>query len=1199
MGVHLQLCLTLLLVLVVKGSSGCCSHATVHDAHIRTAYRQQCCSGWTGVNCNTAVCNPTCANGGTCIAPNTCSCRAGYHGTICGGQSCNHERPCFPAVCQSSGSSVKCNCDSGFQGQFCKTMTQDQTPHITLTRARMSFWRRGGNSKNELYGLLVDASSGNGSTLWTNQEKFNMLNITAAAMFNGASLPPLPSFIKAADTGIVSAEVQLVQVKKDVHGGADVVNLRESYPCNGTIDSNHPQALVQCFVDKENFDRSLENGDRLTITFKVSSGGYRQLYDTDANKITATEKFQGNQVEKSVAFYFDFDMPTYQRPDQAFHLSPEFTKAPITLRWEGWTDTNSGMYRYTWEAFKLEPNGDGDLREVDRLRPMIHQQVKHTTPIAYPLPYAPDEPGMYSFILEAADKANNSVYMRRFALYDKESKVTTDPNHALNISSAHQEKWFQWITDVSKPVVVDWKNHFMNYVHEHGKFLNRILPFNVKIVDDPPIFKSVANKSDDHEGRRTTAAIPNLRGIVRFLWTSAINKTGGVIKEAPPNWNDVAGLNTSFHLSLTKDNVTSGSTLTVWIKALDILDNSKVDSTSVTYDFTPPEFPNINFHRNKQSNIPFSSRLELSAMDEESGLGHIEIKVTQQSNGVSLTNKTIPMSSIPMSGCTDRVTKCYCPNSLDVCYNRVSTVAISNCWLMVSKTSLQTAAVNLNVDVVNRAGLRTSKVLQLTNLTSLNGTEAYFGPMGVKTEEISQSSVRVTWHHSPSCYPRTFIWINYEWDTGHSDMIKVYKDATYYDLTDLDPSRAYTVKVTTDYGGIKSKPVAVSFKTLNAPAEPGIGIGAIAGIAVGALLIVVVLGVGIFLWKTGKAAAMMKRRRSRYTTRRTNQERPRGKMNNAEVIVKAYKNNAYDVDDDIYLYGSMEFGSEQLWYIPKDNLKLQQELKVGRFARILKATHKQGGKSTDVVAKLLKDDVNDDNRLMMMAKINFAATQVGEHRNVLKFIGAVVNNDALGPVMVLELCRKGQLDKWLSSHQNKISEDIMEKIQQFALGVARGMDYLTNKGIVHRKLGARNCLLTSSDEIKITGFGPCKLEEDGDDKAKSDRIPVKWTAPECLQSLKGANEKSDIWSFGVTMWEIFSMGKTPYDAVRSRDLPTKIQNGYRLERPELAEDVHYELMRCCWNSSPETRPTFAEVLGKLQATFGLTPSSDETYYYAS
>ncbi|XP_071102352.1 uncharacterized protein [Haliotis cracherodii] len=191
----------------------------------------------------------------------------------------------------------------------------------------MSFWRRGDNSNTEMYGLLVDASSANGSTMWTNLPKFNMLNMTAAVMFNGASLLPFPSFIKAADTGIVSAEFHLQQVKKDVHGGTDVINLHEDLPCTEeTIDRQHPRSLVNCFVDKENFDRLLENGDRLTITFKVSSGGYRQLYDSGSHTTAGTEYFQGHLVEKSVAFYFDFDMPAYQSPDQAFHLSPEFTK---------------------------------------------------------------------------------------------------------------------------------------------------------------------------------------------------------------------------------------------------------------------------------------------------------------------------------------------------------------------------------------------------------------------------------------------------------------------------------------------------------------------------------------------------------------------------------------------------------------------------------------------------------------------------------------------------------------------------------------------------------------------------------------------------------------------------------------------------------------------------------------------------------
>ncbi|XP_046557085.1 tyrosine-protein kinase receptor Tie-1-like [Haliotis rubra] len=234
-----------------------------------------------------------------------------------------------------------------------------------------------------------------------------------------------------------------------------------------------------------------------------------------------------------------------------------------------------------------------------------------------------------------------------------------------------------------------------------------------------------------------------------------------------------------------------------------------------------------------------------------------------------------------------------------------------------------------------------------------------------------------------------------------------------------------------------------------------------------------------------------------------------------------------------------------------------------------------------------------------MAKINFAATRVGEHSNVLKFIGAVVDNDALGPVVVLEYCENGPLDKWLTSRQDKVNLEVLEQIQTFVLGIARGMEYLVSKEVVHRKLAARNCLLTSTNEVKVSGFGPSRMEDaSADDASKGDRIPVKWTAPECLQSLKGANEKSDVWSFGVTMWEILSMGQIPYGEMRSRDLPTQLKNGYRLSKPEYAEDVHYSLMQSCWKEKPEARTTFADAVGKLEASFGLRPTSGMMYYYS-
>ncbi|XP_067648778.1 uncharacterized protein [Haliotis asinina] len=1161
----------------------CCDREEIQTPVTYMTYK--CCPGWThngDQNCNIAHCYPPCENGGTCYSPGRCRCRAGYTGNTCSGVDCNHERPCFPGECQDNGKTVVCNCMDDFTGSFCKELKPIQAPKITQLQASF-LYRRG---QEEVYGVIAD-SSGKPvhANVWTNLNQLNNLTVTASAMSQCTDLPAPPAYIEESRTGITRAYIRL--------GGPLVTSTYIDHMCDNNVDSKHPRDIVTCSFEKQYISR-LHDGDKLNITFRVTSGGYRKLYDTGKRLVTATESFIGHETVKSVAFNIDLVEPIYSDADAAFRITPEFTKTTITLNWRGWSDVNSGMDKYKWEAYRLLPSRGGALSELSG--PVNHGEVQHTSPISFPVPFLPEKPGMYSFVLEAVDKANNSVYMRRFALCDKESSVTTDPDHVLYIPSALQDHGYQWITDVSKPLVITWQNHFRNYVHETGKYLNKILPLKKQIVKDPPIYKQVIAVNDDKYERRTTAAIPNLRGIVRFQWTHAVNRTGGTIQQTPPNWNDIPGLNTTLHLP--PENVTSGSTVTLWIRAWDILDNKKVDSTSVTYDFTKPQFSKMTFLQNEISDIPFSSGLELTVQDPESGIDHVEVKVTQVGANV-LTKRNFTVEAVSNLACSSKPGTCYCPKALNTCYRRVYKMHISNCWLMVAKEDLESANVKLEVDVVNRAGLKTPtpRVYVVKNLMDINGTSAYFGPMNVKVEKVTDTTANVSWTHAPSCHDRTFITVTYESKSAAPETVKLYKDATYQLLKGLIPGETYTVKVTADYGDIKSPPRSAFFTVED---TTGLGAGPIAGIVVVVILILAVVVVGLFMWKTGKMAALLNRRQSRY---KEGQQTVTGRINNdlhrRKKGTVCYHNKTYDVNDDIYVYGSMSFTTDQPWYIRKEDLTLLEEIQTGRFARIYKASQKTGRTTSEMVAKVVKDTPDEDNSLLMMAKINFAATQVGEHRNVLKFIGAVVNNDALGPVMVVEYCENGQMDKWLKNQKNGITEDILETVQKFGLGVARGMEYLARKGITHRKLAARNCLLTFTNEVKVAGFGPCRLDDAAEDEnSKGDRIPVKWTAPECLQSLKEANEKSDIWSFGVTMWEIFSMGMTPYSDIRSRDLAVKIRNGFRLPRPEYAEDIHYDLMKPCWQQSPAKRPTFSEILGKLEASFGLRPSSQEMYYYS-
>ncbi|WAR10302.1 FGFR3-like protein [Mya arenaria] len=111
-----------------------------------------------------------------------------------------------------------------------------------------------------------------------------------------------------------------------------------------------------------------------------------------------------------------------------------------------------------------------------------------------------------------------------------------------------------------------------------------------------------------------------------------------------------------------------------------------------------------------------------------------------------------------------------------------------------------------------------------------------------------------------------------------------------------------------------------------------------------------------------------------------------------------------------------------------------------------------------------------------------------------------------------------------------------------------------------------------------------------------ERIPIKWMAPECLKTTKGASEKSDAWSYGVVLWEIFSLGDAPYENMRGKEIPKKLKSGYRLPKPEKSDDKWYGVMTRCWEANPDQRPTFKTIRGELDEMFVAAPQDDYYYY---
>ncbi|KAG2464304.1 MATK kinase, partial [Polypterus senegalus] len=144
--------------------------------------------------------------------------------------------------------------------------------------------------------------------------------------------------------------------------------------------------------------------------------------------------------------------------------------------------------------------------------------------------------------------------------------------------------------------------------------------------------------------------------------------------------------------------------------------------------------------------------------------------------------------------------------------------------------------------------------------------------------------------------------------------------------------------------------------------------------------------------------------------------------------------------------------------------------------------------------------------------------------------------------------------------------------------VCEGMEYLESKKLVHRDLAARNILISSENTAKISDFGLAKAEPKSTDNAK---LPIKWTAPEALKKEKFST-RSDVWSYGILLWEIYSYGRQPYPKMALKDVKEKVEQGYRMEAPDDCPPVIYTLMRSCWESDPSKRPSFRKLREKLE-----------------
>jgi hypothetical protein len=329
---------------------------------------------------------------------------------------------------------------------------------------------------------------------------------------------------------------------------------------------------------------------------------------------------------------------------------------------------------------------------------------------------------------------------------------------------------------------------------------------------------------------------------------------------------------------------------------------------------------------------------------------------------------------------------------------------------------------------------------------------------------------------------------------------------------------------------------------------------------------------------------------------------------------QAIKMRAFDFEAEIsrlITAGEIDADDEAASRAPREvkrtHVTMTEMIGEGAFGEVWKAVLDEtaaGGVPGYMVAVKTSKETKGEGAEEMLREATVMA-QVSGHPNLVALIGVVTSGAPL--LLLLSLCENGSLLSLLKKRKQKGPRTkplTLAERMKFALDTARGMEHLMANKFVHRDLAARNVLVDALFSCKVADFGLARgiagaragpeTNEDGDEedyyRSRTGTFPVRWTAPEAMQSMR-FTEGSDVWSFGITMIEVFTDGDKPYATMDNAAVISQVQGGYRAPQPAKCTDDMYELMLKCWHAKQVQRPGFVALVKSIQQIIDATTAT--------